>query len=237
MVSVAYDDGGRQQIAMHEAIALAAPGQCESALRENYKHSLKVAAQVAELEAAIASINAQIDEAVQRDHEATAAIRAELDNPDTTSARRIAARVELDRATVALEAEIAELQKSKRAAARELKVLRPIAGARQVIANAFANAGPPAEQDRIKVLRKTIELVGQVQFAARRKSEDAENALAWAQADKEKHPSRYGSLEDWERQARIAGDVDGLISGFVRQCNLEMEAIRQKRIAMLHNED
>jgi hypothetical protein len=197
----------------------------------------EAAAKVQEIDAVLKEYRDQQDAAVAHHAEATAPLQAELDNPKTSTARRIECRAAVEEANVDLEAAIEPIKKLIAAAESERQHFASIAGARQVIEQAWAHTGSEKQLERVAVLKAIADSLGPVVFGLGKKCEEADARLSVARDRQRKasNPKLYAAeVAEAEKQVNFRQTVFREIRGYQSAAQQEIAAIRKARVAELY---
>jgi hypothetical protein len=237
-IAIDFDRSAKLNQAHHEAIADGESAD-DATLRLRLAACLKRRDDYEEIKEANRDLRLKLDQAVARHAEITAPLQRELDGDDTPTDRRIAARIAVNDANAKLEADIAPLRKSLEAAEAEMQFLLSRGISPTVIENAYARGGPEAEQERVRVLDKVIELLKNGPcFAARKRAEQAETSLRYERERRKKEQRRSSSddLRELERQERYHRGISDELGEFLRMARDEIEQIRRRRISELYGD-
>jgi chromosome segregation ATPase len=233
--AVDFDLFARRERARWASIAIGATGKSDEAYRADLAEVRRAQDELAGLEKHLANLNAKADAAVDRHSEICGPLQAEIADPATTMERRVSARAEVNQANDELSAVLTGLEPQIAACKQEIEFCRTRAGALVQIENAFASNGSPEEQERIRALRKAINFVDPLCFAARKAVADAEIMLSNTRSRRDRHgrPDPYAVAEA-ERNLAQAQTVLEIASAGRTQAQQEIDTRRAARLAKLY---
>lgn len=182
----------------------------------------------------IAKLEGDIDAATELHAKTCEPLQLELERDDLLPADRIATRIKVQEANERLEQSIAAARKAIAAAEEERGLLASRGVSNTPVENAVANTGTVEEQERVRALRKAIELVKALTFNTRKASEAAHADLTTEQQRRKRGESGRYDLGDLERNARFSDEVARLVSGFENSLADQINEIRQARIKELY---
>jgi hypothetical protein len=182
----------------------------------------------------LAGLNEQIEQAVALHAETTRPLQREMEG--ASPERRVALRMKVNEANSVLETTIEPLKKAIEATRQEIEIVGMRRAPRTAIENAFADSGPPEEQERCKILQRAIDSAGPLLHTLRKRAEDETQSLA-KERERMKHEgkTKFRGIEEAERVERIIRGTLDVVAGWVASAQAELNDIRAKRLRELYS--